>query len=212
MKKETHVSEEKKKSVAKLIEMLDKYNTIIFSPIANISAQQFKEIKRSLKGKAEIKVVKKKLMLRALDKSKKDVFKLKEYLDQSFAVIFSNEDAFELAAMFSETKTSAKVKAGQIAPKDIIIEPGPTDLMAGPVISELTKAGIKATIEAGKIAIREESVLAKKGEKVSKEAADILAKLEIEPVKAALPHFELTDERNAELEAIRDKLVEVEAK
>ena len=35
---------------------------------------------------------------------------------------------------------------------------------------------------------------------------------EIEPIKAALPHFELTDERNAELEAIRDKLVEVEAK
>ena len=60
--------------------------------------------------------------------------------------------------------------------------------------------------DTGKIVIIEETW---KGDIVS---SFVPEDFEIEPVKAALPHFELTDERNAELEAIRDKLVEVEAK
>ncbi|MBW8039039.1 MAG: hypothetical protein FVQ85_03470 [Planctomycetes bacterium] len=60
--------------------------------------------------------------------------------------------------------------------------------------------------DTGKIVIIEETW---KGDIV---ASFVPEEFEIEPVKAALPHFELTNVKNAELESIRDKLVEVEAK
>jgi len=60
--------------------------------------------------------------------------------------------------------------------------------------------------DTGKIVIIEETW---KGKIV---ASFVPEDFEIEPIKAALPHFELTDEKNAELEAIKDKLVKVEAK
>lgn len=201
---EARVSEEKKKLLEELVELIDGSNTVMIASIINISSLQFQKLKRLLKGKATIKVVKKNIALKALEQvkaKKQDIEQLGQVvgMGSNFALLFSQLDAFELAAILAENKKPSKIKPGQIAPQEIIIEAGPTDLPAGPAISELSKVKIKAGIEGGKIAIKERTILTKKGEKVSEDVASVLAKLEIMPLSVGLEPLAAYDSRNKEV-------------
>ena len=101
-------------------------------------------------------------------------------------MVFSDLETFELAAILSENKTRAPAKPGYVSKEDLVVEAGPTDLPAGPVISELSRANIKASIDAGKIVIKERSIVAKAGEPVNENVANILAKLEVTPIVISL--------------------------
>ena len=190
MKKiEREVPEKKKKLVTDLVNLMKKSNTVMLLSIEGIPSDQFQRTKKDLKDIAQLKVVKKKIITLAFkeaDSSKKGIESLTKKAEGNFAILFSEKDAFEIAAILNQHKKPAKARAGQIAPEDIIIEAGPTDIPAGPALSELSKLGLKATIESGKIAIRERKVVAKKGEKISKDAATALTSLEISPFYISL--------------------------
>ena len=68
-KKLTHVSEEKKKTVKELTELIKKKKTILIASIKNIPSSQFQEITKKLREKAIVKVPKKNLIFRALENS-----------------------------------------------------------------------------------------------------------------------------------------------
>lgn len=177
-----HVSEAKKKVTAELSKLAKEYNTILIASIKNIPGSQFQEISKKLRGKAIVKVPKKSLTFRALDSLGNDAAKqLKEKIQESTAILFSNLDAYELAADLLNNRSPAKAKPGQEAPMDIEIPAGPTDLVPGPAISELGALGIQIQIEKGKITIKEPKVIAKEGEKISQGAADLMGKLDIKP-------------------------------
>ena len=74
-----------------------------------------------------------------------------------------------------------KARNGQEATEDIEIPEGPTELVPGPAISELGAVGIQIAIEGGKIHIKANKVIVRKGEKISTAAADVMAKLDIKP-------------------------------
>ena len=176
------VSERKKALVKELVTLADKNRTILISSALNIPSALFQKIRKSLRGKAEIRVVKKNLGLKALEEIKKPGVKgMNKYVEASSAFIFSSLDPYELAGIFVENKQPAFAKTGQIAPKDLAVEKGPTDLPAGPAITELSNAGLKVGVEGGKIAIKEAKVLVKKGEAIPKSAAEVLQKLEVMP-------------------------------
>jgi len=178
----THVSEEKKKTVKELIDLIKSRNTILLASIKNLPASQFQEISKKVRGRAIVKVPRKNLILRAIDNSEKESVKqLKEQIKSDVAILFSNEDAFELASFLIESKSPAKAKVGQVATENIIIPPGPTSLVPGPAISELGALGIQIQIDKGKINIKEPKTIAKKGEKISQGAANIMSKLDIKP-------------------------------
>ena len=170
------------KTVEDLKNLIETKKTILIASIKNLPASQFQEISKKLRGKAIVKVPKKNLILRALDSSSKEAIKdLKEKLEDSIAILFSDLDSFELAGELSNNKSPAKAKAGQEAPEDIEVSAGPTDLVPGPAISELGALGIQIQIEKGKITIKEPRVIAKEGEKISSGAADVMNKLDIKP-------------------------------
>lgn len=180
--KSTHVSELKKKTVRELENLIKNKNTILIASIKNLPASQFQEIGKKLRGKAIVKVPKKNLIFKALDDSGNEaVKKIKEKIDDSVAILFSDMDCFELASELINSKTSVKAKAGQDALEDIEVQAGPTDLVPGPAISELGAVGIQIQIKDGKIEIREPKVIVKKGAKISSGAADIMNKLGIKP-------------------------------
>ena len=136
--KSTHVSKAKMNIVRELSELVKNKKTILIASIKNIPASQFQEIGKKLRGKAIIKVPKKKLIFRALDSSGNDVIKkLKEQIKDSVAILFSDLDCFDLALELIENKSPVKAKVGQEAPEDIEVSEGPTDLVPGPAISEL---------------------------------------------------------------------------
>ncbi len=181
-KREKEVPEFKIKSVEEMKKLMKDKKTILIASIKNLPASQFQEIGKKLRGKAIIKVPKKNLIFRAIDNSSNEnLKKLKEKIDDSFAILFSDLDSFDLALELINKRSSARAKAGQEAPEDIEVEAGPTDLVPGPAISELGALGIQIQIEKGKIHIRQPKVIAKKGEKISQAAADVMGKLDIKP-------------------------------
>jgi large subunit ribosomal protein L10 len=176
------IPETKINRVKELDDLIKNKKTILIASIKNIPASQFQEIGKKLRGKAIIKVPKKNLMFRTLDSSgKEEIKKIKEYIQDNVAILFSDIDCFELASELMENKSPAKAKVGQESPEDIEIQAGPTELIPGPAISELGALGIKIQIEKGKIHIKESRVIVKKGEKISENAAGIMSKLDIKP-------------------------------
>jgi len=184
MEKKNKVPNYKLKAVEDLVKLVKEYKTILVASIKNIPGSQFQEIVKKLRGKAIVKVPKKSLIYRAIDNADgSELEKLKEKIDESFAILFSELDSFELAGELMKNTSPAKAKSGQEAPEDIEIDAGPTDLVPGPAISELGALGIQIQIEKGKISIKEPKVIAKKGEKISKGAAELMAKLDIKPFR-----------------------------
>jgi large subunit ribosomal protein L10 len=213
-KKSTHVSKEKIRVVSELANLIKNKKTILIASIKNIPSSQYQEIVKKLRGKALVKVPKKSIIFRALDDSGNEAVKnLKAQIEKSVAVLFSDIDSFELAAELISKKSPAKAKPGQIAEEDIEIPAGPTDLVPGPAISELGAAGIQIQIEKGKINIKNPKVIAKKGEKISSNSADIMSKLDIKPFSVGfipLAAFD-TQERKLYLEIKIDKEKTIEA-
>jgi large subunit ribosomal protein L10 len=182
MKSKNKIPKYKIESVKNLSDLLKNKKTILVASIKNIPNSQFQEIVKKLREKAIVKVPKKRLLFRAIDAlEKEDIKKLKEKINESFAILFSDIESYDLANELSQNTSPAKAKPGQEAPEDIKIEEGPTDLVPGPAISELGALGIQIQIEKGKIHIKKEKIIAKKGEKISQGAAEIMGKLDIKP-------------------------------
>jgi len=194
--KTTVIPESKKNAVKELSKLIAESKTILVASIKNLPSSEFQDIGKKLRGKAIIKVPKKNLIARAIDESKEEKLNLvKENLKDSFAVLFSNLDSFELAGELLKNKSPAKAKPGQIAEEDLEIPAGPTDLTPGPAISELGALGIQIQIKAGKIEIAKAKVITKKGEPISQAAADMLGKLDIKPFTVGyIPLFALDKE------------------
>ncbi len=183
---ETHVSEAKKKKVEGLKRLMKK-KAIIIASIKNLPSSQFQDIRKKLRAKAEVVVSKKSLIDFALEHAQDAHLKqLVKYVDENCALLFSDEDAFELSALLSENKSATKAKPGQEAPEDIHIEAGPTDLMPGPDISFLSGVGLQVKIENGKIAIQAPKILVKKGVAISENQSAVLSKLGITPFEVGL--------------------------
>ena len=184
-----HVSEPKKKIVADLVKLSKEYPIIGVVNMENLPAPQLQSMKSELRGKVNLFMTKKTLMRIALEKikeEKKGVEQLQEYFDGMPAIIFTKDSPFSLSRTLKKNKSVAPAKAGQIAPSDIIIPKGPTPFAPGPVISELSGIGLQVGVESGKVAVKEDSVVAKKGEKIKPKVAEVLARLDIKPMEVGL--------------------------
>ena len=180
--KKSKISDYKLKEVKKLVELIDSHNTLMFASIKSLPAKNFQKIKKGLVEKAIIKVVKKRLAIKAIESSKKENIKdLKSYLKEDIAIIISDLDPFELAAILNETKSSVKAKSGQKSDRNIEIEAGITEIPAGPAVSEFGAAGIQVKVSGGKIEVLKSKVIVKSGEVINQGIASLLGKLDINP-------------------------------
>lgn len=183
-RREKPVPETKVKLVDELTSKMKSCKTIFVASIKGLPASQFQKIKKKLTGKAEVVMVKKTILTRAIDKTGKDKLQeFKQLIIADVCVMFSQLDAFELAALLIDNQSASKAKSGDIAPEDIHIEAGPTDLLPGPAISELGAVGLKVAVENGKLSIREGKVVTKAGEAINPKVAAVLGKLNISPMR-----------------------------
>lgn len=181
-KRKIHVSKEKIEAVKRIANEMKSNKCIMLVSIKGLPASQLQKIKKDLRGKANVSVAKKSIIMRAIDDSGvAELAKLKEYVKEDSALLFSNDESFGLAGWLTENRNPIAAKEGQIAENDITVEEGPTDLVPGPVISELGALGLQIMVEDGKITIRKSKVAVKKGEKVNANAASIFQKLGIKP-------------------------------
>jgi len=178
------VPEYKLKLVADLADKMKKSRTLLIASTRGLPSSQFHEIKKNLRGKAVIKVAKKSAIFRAIDSVGKASFdKIKENISADIALFFSDLDPFTLSGLLADNKSATKAKGGDIAPEDINVEPGPTSLVPGPAISELSAVGLKVAVEGGKLAIKLPRTIVRAGEVIKDNVAGVMAKLDIKPMK-----------------------------
>ena len=182
-------AEYKKKLVEDMVKLMRQHSMVGVVDMNNLPAPQLQSMRAELRGKISLFMTKKRLMKIALEKiknEKKNIDGLEKCLEGMPALIFANENPFKLNRILQKSKTSAPAKAGQIAPNDIIVSKGPTPFAPGPIISELSGAGLKVGVEGGKVAVKEDTVIARKGEKINPKVAGILTRLDIKPMQVGL--------------------------
>ena len=185
----TNVAEYKKKIVNDIVKLTREYPIIGIVNMEDLPAPQLQAMRSELRGKIDLFMTKKRFMKIALDKikdEKKGIEQLSEKFEGMPALIFTKENPFKLSKILQKSKTNAPAKAGQTAPDDIIVKAGPTPFAPGPIISELSGVGLKVGVEGGKVAVKEDSVIVKKGDKIKPKVAEILTRLDIKPMEVGL--------------------------
>ncbi len=181
-----HIPQWKKDEIENIKELVQSHKVFGMAGIEGILATKIQKIRRDLKDVAVLKVSRNTLTERALDQLGETIPDMNKYLDKQTALIFTNESPFKLYKLLEQTKTPSPIKGGAIAPMDIVVQKGPTSFPPGPILGEFQSAGIPASIEAGKVAIKETKVVCKAGEAVPQKLATMLAKLEIYPLIVGL--------------------------
>jgi large subunit ribosomal protein L10 len=181
----SHIPQWKKDEVEAIKELIKEYPIMGVIGIGGIPAKQLQKMRRDLKGKAVLKVARNTLIKRALEQSS-EVKEMEEYVDVQTALVFTEQNPFKLFKTLEKSKSPSPIKAGAIAPRDIIVEKGPTSFPPGPILGDMQAAGIPAAIDGGKVVIRETKAVAKEGEAVSQKLAAMLTRLEIYPMEVGL--------------------------
>ena len=189
MSHQAHVSEEKKDVVKKLVKLIDEYPIVAAVNMEDLPALQLQKMRIQLRDKVVIFMTKRRLMKIGIEKAEeknKGIKKLEEYLKGMPALLFTKDNPFKLYKILKKNKSTAPARAGQTAPKDIVVNAGPTSFAPGPLIGELGSIGIKTGVENGKIVIKEDVVAVKKDETIEPKVAEILGRLGVEPMEIGL--------------------------
>ncbi len=184
-----HVAPWKKEVVSAITRQISKHKVVGIIDVRGVPAPAFQTMRTNLRGKAEITMLKNTLLKIALEQSSKDkkgLEKLAESVDGQCALVTSDLNPFKLFKQLDATKTKMPARGGEVAPDDIEIKAGETPFKPGPIVGELQKAGLPAAIELGKVVIKKDKVLVKKGDKIPREVALVLSKLEIFPLTVGL--------------------------
>ncbi len=182
------VSEKKKTLVQSLVQSIKEYPIVGIVNLQSLPAQQLQNM-RALLLKGEVKVVmaRKKLLALALKESNlPGIAELADKMKGMPALILSKGNPFTLYATIQKNKSEAPAKAGQEAPKDVIVKAGATNFAPGPIISELAAVGIKTKVDNGKLAIIDDVTVAKEGDIISVPLAETLKRLDIKPMEVGL--------------------------
>jgi len=184
-----HVASWKKEAVSALSTRMAKSKVVGIIDVKGVPAPAFQTMRTNLRGKAEIIMLKNSLLKIALQEAAKDrkgLDKLAESVDGQCAVVTTELNPFRLFRKLDSTKTKMAARGGEVAPDDIEVKAGETPFKPGPVVGELQKAGLPAAIEQGKVVIKKDKLLVKKGDKIPRDVALVLGKLEIFPLTVGL--------------------------
>ncbi len=181
VKRTAHLPEWKVTDVDELKEKIGESKVIGIVGMREIPASELQQMRKSLRGTAEVRMVRNTIARRALEASAPDIRPLADFIEDQTALIFSNENPFKLFATLEKEKRPMPIKPGARAPRDIVVEAGETSFSPGPMVGKLQAAGIPAAIKGGKVVINQQITLAKEGEVVSAKTADILKTMEIFP-------------------------------
>lgn len=179
------VSKDKLTRVIEIQQELGKYSTVAILDMSGLPSSNLQAISRKIKDRAKLIYAKKNFTVRAIESNEKLKI-LSSKLGQNSALLLSNLNAFELFGLLKANMSDAPAKAGQVAPFDLIVKAGPTPFTPGPVLTELGSVGIKAGVEGGKVAVKQDSTVVKAGQPISDKAASILLRLGLKPMKIGL--------------------------
>ena len=172
-----------------LTELLNKYSVIAVADLQKVRSSQIQEIRKKLRGKADLIVAKNTILRKAAEKaasSRENVDRFAQSLTGSKVLIFTQMNPFELIIFLNKNKVRVPAKGGDVATSDIMVPGGNTGLQPGPVISEFNEAKVQTRIEGGSIFVAKDTVVVRKDEVIPVRIASLLSKLGMKPMEAGL--------------------------
>jgi len=174
---------DKEQKIEELVKLINSNNVIGVIDLEKIPAAAQLRIKNAIKQCATIRMSRKTILKKALEKSDKNNEEFADNFNGSCALIFTKENPFRIFKILKSNTVKSGAKTGQLAPRDISIPKGPTPIAPGPAISTFQKAGLKTKVEAGKISVIDEKVVVKQGEIINTDIVSVLNLLKIEPIE-----------------------------
>jgi large subunit ribosomal protein L10 len=165
---------------------LKAYPTVAIASNASLPSRQYNLVRKKTRGQVEFLFGRHTLLKRALQESRPEAQSLLKFLGNGGVLVLSKLPAFKLFKLFKQNKSKSAAKPGAIAPFDLVVPAGETNLAPGPVLTELKQAKIEAKIKGTKVVIAKDAVVAKKGDAISDAVSKILLKLGIEPMDAGV--------------------------
>jgi len=174
----SQVSAEKMAIVDSTVKLLDEYKLIGAADLTKVGSGMLQDLRKQLRGQVTIKGIKNNLMRISMEKV--GLQGTEGFITQikgQNIYIFSNGNPFSLAMTLHRNKVKVFAKAGDIALEDLMVPAGNTGLSPGPIISKFGGLSIRTRIEAGNIWVVNDTVVAKTGDEISADLADLLTRL-----------------------------------
>lgn len=184
-----HVAKWKHGEVEEITNLLTSKKVIGIVEIGGIPSPQMQHMRKNIRENATIRSAKNSLIFRALEEAEKKVKginSLKEAVTGQTAIIATDMNPFRLFGQIKKTRTMAPAKGGETALDDIEVKEGDTPFKPGPIVGELQKVGIPAAIQEGKVVIKSDKVIVPAGEKIPRDVAQMLTRLEIFPIEIGI--------------------------
>jgi large subunit ribosomal protein L10 len=178
--------------VNNLVELFKKYKNVIVIEVANIGDKQFQFTRKELRGKAILKMSKKSLQIRAIQRYKEESGKanldeLAENVPGQASLLFTDLDPFKIKNIFEDNMWMVPAKPNTVTSVDIWVPAGDTGLPTGQVISELNMTlRLPTRIQNETIWIRDNTRTHKAGDFVNVKQAAVLKKLGITPLESLI--------------------------
>jgi large subunit ribosomal protein L10 len=184
------VPPEKIARVASLQRMVLKHPVTALVGIRGVPAAALQKMRKDLLERGHPLVVATNSAIRhALEQAVKErpsLLPLLDYVTDQTGIISADGNPFSLYQELVQTRSPTPARGGSIAPNDIVVPGGETPFKPGPIVAELQHAGFPAVIEKGKVVLKRDSVVAKAGEAISAEKANLLTRLNIFPLEVGL--------------------------
>jgi len=167
----------------KLTAVFEKHTRVLVVAIDNIGSAHMQKIRKQLRGKATVLMGKNTLMRKAiragLERNPKWVALLPAIIG-NVGLVFTEGDLSEVRDVLMSLRVPAIAKVGIIAPQDVIVPKGQTNLEPTKT-SFLQALNISSKINKGTIEILNDVHLIKQGDKVGPSEAQLLQMLDIRP-------------------------------
>ena len=194
--KKDYKTDVKRKAVKKKVDEVNStiadiknYPTVALIDLRKLPDSLLQKIRKRIRDEGgKVLILKKPVIERVLASNKKLAARVSE-CNKPVGLILTKSSPYQLHTFFKQNKKRRAAKIGDVAPFDIVVPEGETDLPPGPALSELKTAGINAQIKAGKIVIAKASVVAKNGETISDLKAKALQKVGVMPFEMSVRYI-----------------------
>lgn len=168
---------------AKLKELLTDYKSIFVVGVDNVSSQQMHEIRKALRGEAQVLMGKNTMVRRAIRgflAELPEYEKLLPYVKGNVGFIFTNSDLKSIREIVTANVVAAPARAGAVAPSDVYVPAGNTGMEPGKT-SFFQALGVPTKIARGTIEIVSDVKVVEANTKVGPSEAALLNLLNISP-------------------------------
>jgi large subunit ribosomal protein LP0 len=186
----------KKAFFEKFTTYLKTYKKVMILHADNVGSYQMQKVRVALRGRAELLMGKNTMMRKIIRSAMEENPKLEALLpsiEGNIGLLFTHEEFTDMHEVISTNRVPAAAKFGAMAPIDVFIPAGVTELDPAQT-AFLQVLGIATKITKGKIEILADVHVVKKTEKVGSSEAALLQKLGIRPFTYGLETLSLYDD------------------